>query len=1076
MASWKKVIVSGSVAELSAVSASAGINIGGLDHSAVAHVLSTDATGSVISIAQSALEGASQVLQLSGSTGTQTLTLNQDHLEFDSGNGVTTALSTEAHGGSPGNRKIFTINTAQDIRKSASPVFNDLTISGSLKHAVDGGTENTSIDFTDNVITFNAGGKQIVSFDGSPGGSDNIITVGKDDSDTNFRIRSAQGGGDDLFFADASASLSSSAGVEAGKGKIIIGMSSSANTATLVESEEGAYARLIVSGSTYVLGSVTASGAITASAFVGDGSSLTNVTATTLTSGDSSIDPVSIAAFTSSITSSVFNNSASIASISDLTGSMVSLEGEKTAARANSLLVFSGSTGVVYTGSNTLQVTVNENHFTNGGGNSAINDGSGSFYLYAQTASIGEDLNVGGDLSVTGVVSTFTGFSFNEGQVTITSGSTRFGSGSAPADVDADGGHQFTGSLFITGGINIDTLTEADSSTVVVFKNNRLHTTASTALNVGGGTIGAAGDGDYTDGFFTAFTDSTTIGDAIDQISEAFSLLAPPNEGVLGALSFETPGLQSAILASGLTSVDWYANGITAGDTVNIIDNNGGSSPTIDIQHQTVLAGKYPDFAAAAGLSGGVTASIKHGSDGFFEITRDYGSESVPGTGETSATRPDFSAKVKTANLKQQDGSGAQDAAEIWAQVDLSIEDFAPSTAGQFQLKLKGDNDGGTSPTSTIYWAGLNGGDFPNQTGTINSVPSSSVSFNTISGIKYYRAGNFTPNITVTEAFSPVYQNSNVTVLSTGNTNTVTTGALATDSSPHAYNEDMTSVQTDALTLNANNDSGYATLPKVRLNVLKPSKSTVSAQATMPYAINTYTTDQDFDGTTSTAKFLSEGKRVIDLDADTWNGITSLATFTSADEGQLAVQNGRLVSGKGASATGFADGSTTDQPDYTSYLPGHSGGSFANYFRLFTNNGTTMKNRFNGTLSFDRGTSDWTSANNPISPWNDSATGTQLQMALILDVGAVSGNAPTGTFTAGRIYDFGRAQGNNSGNIYGIRGSGTSGNSATTSIPFGLPIINGTLQTTRGDDFILWIRYHDSSDNFISDLSLALEQ
>lgn len=66
------------------------------------------------------------------------------------------------------------------------------------------------------------------------------------------------------------------------------------------------------------------------------------------------------------------------------------------------------------------------------------------------------------------------------------------------------------------------------------------------------GVIGVAGDGDYTDGLFTDFTNSTSIGDAVDRINEILKNLAPPtapalsdwsvwrsDNGVNGKLSFD---------------------------------------------------------------------------------------------------------------------------------------------------------------------------------------------------------------------------------------------------------------------------------------------------------------------------------------------------------------------------------------------------------------------------------------------------------------------------------------------------------------------------------------------------------
>ena len=47
-------------------------------------------------------------------------------------------------------------------------------------------------------------------------------------------------------------------------------------------------------------------------------------------------------------------------------------------------------------------------------------------------------------------------------------------------------------------------------------------------IGANGGTIGAAEDGTYNDGLFTDFTNSTTIGVAVDRFNELFKSLVPP--------------------------------------------------------------------------------------------------------------------------------------------------------------------------------------------------------------------------------------------------------------------------------------------------------------------------------------------------------------------------------------------------------------------------------------------------------------------------------------------------------------------------------------------------------------------
>ena len=53
-------------------------------------------------------------------------------------------------------------------------------------------------------------------------------------------------------------------------------------------------------------------------------------------------------------------------------------------------------------------------------------------------------------------------------------------------------------------------------SNITLADNGSGSFTFSATGGAGSSTIGSAGDGDYTDGLFTDFTTSTTIGDAVD--------------------------------------------------------------------------------------------------------------------------------------------------------------------------------------------------------------------------------------------------------------------------------------------------------------------------------------------------------------------------------------------------------------------------------------------------------------------------------------------------------------------------------------------------------------------------------
>jgi len=93
--------------------------------------------------------------------------------------------------------------------------------------------------------------------------------------------------------------------------------------------------------------------------------------------------------------------------------------------------------------------------------------------------------------------------------------------------------------------------------------------------DVNNGTIGTAEDGDYTDGLFTDFTDTTPVGTAIDRINEVLKGLAPKAAPALSVIEKTSGATGTAMkLAFGAS----YA---VAGYT-NVTASLGGSQPTVD--------------------------------------------------------------------------------------------------------------------------------------------------------------------------------------------------------------------------------------------------------------------------------------------------------------------------------------------------------------------------------------------------------------------------------------------------------------------------------------------------------------
>ena len=75
--------------------------------------------------------------------------------------------------------------------------------------------------------------------------------------------------------------------------------------------------------------------------------------------------------------------------------------------------------------------------------------GTGSLFITASHIKVSGNLDVNDNVNIGGNL-TFDGFTFSDGNILVTSGSTEFGTSSADT-------HKFTGSLFVTGNIKLDT-------------------------------------------------------------------------------------------------------------------------------------------------------------------------------------------------------------------------------------------------------------------------------------------------------------------------------------------------------------------------------------------------------------------------------------------------------------------------------------------------------------------------------------------------------------------------------------------------------------------------------------------
>jgi hypothetical protein len=570
-----------------------------------------------------------------------------------------------------------------------------------------------------------------------------------------------------------------------------------------------------------------------------------------------------------------------------------------------------------------------------------------------------------------------------------------------------------TGSHVSSSGDLFALLVTASTTNVVTYNptTGKFHYTAST--NVGTDTIGTPDDGSYTDGFFDTFTSNTTVADAIDEISAAFLDLAPAKAPVLTSttLARTAPAtLFSGYLAGGLQSDNWYVGTTAYSQLTNLT-----STTTVTLNTPVGFRiGKNSDITAS--LQGNVSASRAYANSALGLVN---GRTLDSGNGTTGILTVSAVQKYNT----------------FWAAASASISDTISQT-GSVKYTISASTAGVTN-TIQMFYVGTTGTGYPDQSVAGFSASLGSITTINVSGIPYYNAGTITYFLTASNLFNPVYNYSNVsitgsvcnTAISTANLiTTVSTGSSA--SSTPQVNDELRLVGTAALVSGLHSGQGTGSISTI---INKPNKSNVvSTKANLlGRLINTFATDPSSNNNnTQVEYFISESYRMTDLQTTTWN---SAATLTN---GNLQVRNGRLLVGQ--------------YGDYGALTQGGSAGGYAVYYRK---SDPSSDNRQNGTLTLTRASNAFASSN-PISAW-DSGTG-ELEMAMILSSDVI------GPTAANNIYDFGRAVGNDSGNIKGIRNSTGTNESTVYNITWALPTgINTGLATSTY--VILWVRYRSTT-------------
>jgi hypothetical protein len=478
MATWKKILVSGSSIEAASITGSAGLN---LPFSNAGFILTTDANGNISETDPATITGADQSFSIRGDNdGGVNITFDTgDTLLFDTASAHGFSFDvTDDLGGTTGLTSVR-LSTPQDLTTTGDVRFNSASLdSEGIVFANSGTPTKTQIKLGTSLISLNvedAGAAQIEALKVEP----TVVTINNSAEVTDFQVKSTASFGPDdstrshLFFVNVhdtdNAYYSAS---------VLIG----GTAASDVDNSN----LLTISGSTMIKGALSASAVPTASSTATDLLIYNPVskgfeTAQGLGNFGTEIS-ASIGAMTASLSSSIGDVIAGTTqSISDIvdditaihttTGSLVASASrgirfqEGAGAQTDGGTISLGNTASFIGTANEITVThdgatAGEEKFTFSlpskvdlGSNSeltvtnitASNNISASGNITASNLFASNDIVLGGTLA-------FLGGTFIENETLSISGSTVFGSSSA------ENTHTFTGSLLITGGATFDGL------------------------------------------------------------------------------------------------------------------------------------------------------------------------------------------------------------------------------------------------------------------------------------------------------------------------------------------------------------------------------------------------------------------------------------------------------------------------------------------------------------------------------------------------------------------------------------------------------------------------------------------
>ena len=679
--------------------------------------------------------------------------------------------------------------------------------------------------------------------------------------------------------------------------------------------------------------------------------------------------------------------------------------------------------------------------------------------------------------------------------VTITTGSNgqiTIASSGAPIDYAGDDSVIKSATDGTSSGENI---TVADGDLVLVqdiTDGNVKYVAASQLPGSGGsGTIGAAEDGDYTDGLFTDFTSSTAVGTPIDRFNEVLKLLVPTpapslddidanTDGVDVKLSFGTSNDQSSASPA-------YANVAASAGIAAAVDVNGdyqtatssnnlriavfdGTQDIIGDLNEDVTADitspsnrtNYPANSFGDADAGSLILEVNGANVQTIDLTSNSIGTGSPGSGTGTHVDSDGSGFINLSIA----ANGTFDNGTTFPQFKHRTGRWKVAAASQRDgwnyARVKHNKGGSTVETNYVEW--VNDSDSNALAASSNSIAFSGVGSTQLSGVTYNASGTLRYQVTVSNAYRYVYDStaSTFSTSASGTTSgvsySISSIAKAAIGGGENHLKQITVDETDNLTANyilgGSVSAGINVSHPLKSNLSNAGQSTASGILIYNVSDSATVTSEPFVSETYRLKSGDYNSQSDAASGNAWDSSQSLTAGSAGHTNGLQVYRERLYSPLNTLNSGdFRNtsdgGSLANGPDSN---PNYSGISGTKYFyRKFQNTGSAARDF------------SWTLAGDVTLVGHGDSLGSNDNIKIYFKMPSDGGSDSTGWLDAKSDFVFGTTTDNAGGAI----GTVDTSDAMTNNVSF------GTVSIDTNEYIVARIEADSNWDGYIDSLSVS---